>query len=194
MNPRLLDLVRKGGNGSGRNKYNQRGGRPNGGGMNDFRNRSQPYSNGQRQTNGFGNGANQRPMSRFSSAPQNGSSAYQPRQYNGNTNGSMNQDQKPSYVPRSTTSNYPPKSGSYFDAASTNGTTANRTNSEPQKYNGFQSKSNISNVYGQQPPSHQSYAPVGIPSLYNLPPPSLPYNSVQSVPFSYPPPVMPVKN
>lgn len=198
MNPRLLDMVKKGGNGSGRGKYNQRG-RPNGGGMNDFRNRSQPYSNGQRQSNGggFANGSGQRPTSRFSSA-QNGNSTYQPRPYNGNT-GSANQEQKPSYVPRSTTSNYPSKSGSYFDGSTANGTANQlRTNGEQPKYNGFQSKPNsiISNVYGQQS-SHQSYAPVmqsGIPSLYNLPPPSLPFNTVQSVPFNYPPPVLPVKN
>lgn len=179
-------MVKKGGNGNGRNKYNQRG-RPNGGGMNDFRNRSQPYSNGQR------------PTSRFSSA-QNGGNSYQPRPYNGNTGSVVNQEQKPSYVPRSTgtTSNYPPKSGSYFDASAANGTANQlRTNSTEQpKYNGYQSKS-ISNVYGQQA-THQSYAPVmtsGIPSLYNLPPPSLPsFNSVQSVPFNYPPPVLPAKN
>lgn len=191
-------MVKRGGNGNGRNKYNQRGGRPNGGGMNDFRNRSQPYgSNIQRQSNGFGNaGTGQRPTSRFSNVTNgNSASAYQPRPYNGS---SGNQDQKPSYVPRSTTSNYqPPKTNSYYDASAVNGGSANR-NADQSKYNGFQSKSANSNVYGQQAPTtHQSYAPVmpsGISSLYNLPPPSLPYNTVQSVPFNYPPPVLPVKN
>lgn len=194
-------MVKRGGNGNGRNKYNQRGGRPNGGGMNDFRNRSNPYgSNVQRQTNGFGNvGTGQRPTSRFSNVTNgNSASAYQPRPYNGNT-GSVNQEQKPSYAPRSTTSNYPPSS---YDTSSVNGGSANQLRSsnsvDQSKYNGFQSKSSsaaISNVYGQQPPTtHQSYAPIMQSSLYNLPPPSLSFNTTQSVPFNYPPPVLPVKN
>lgn len=186
-------MVKKGGNGSNRGKFNQRG-RPNGGGMNDFRNRSQQMSNGQRPNNGgYGNGGNQRPMSRFSNA-QNGNGSYQPRSYNGNT-GSTNQ----SYAPRSTTANYPssaPKNGSYYDASSAvNGSTGQSrpANADQSKYNGFQTKSSsvIPNVYGQQ---HQSYMSSGISSLYNLPPPSLPFNTVQSVPFNYPPPVLPVKN
>lgn len=193
VNPRLLEMVKKGGNGLSRGKFNQRGGgsRPNGGGMNDFRNRSQQMSNG-----GFGN----RPTSRFSSA-QNGNSSYQPRPYNGiagNQLDQLNQAQKSAYGARSTPSNYPPKTGSHYDSASANGSlNQSRPSSDPSKYAGFQSKSTsasiIPNVYGQQP--HQSYPSV-MASLYSLPPPALPqFNAVQSVQsFSYPPPVLPVKN
>lgn len=185
MNPRLLDMVKKGGNGMNRNKYNQRG-RPNGGGMNDFRNRAQ-QSNGPRQMNGsFGN--NQRPNSRFSGAP-NGQSAYQPRSYNGVPGATT-----PSFAPRVNPTNHLSKSGgSYFDA-----TNQSRAGTDQPKYNGFQSKppSGVQNVYGQQ--SHQqSYPSVmtpSIPSIYSLPPPSLQFNSVQSASYNYPPPVLPVKN
>lgn len=199
-------MVKKGGNGSNRGKYNQRG-RQNGGGMNDFRNRSQ-MSNGLRgQTNGgFGNGGAQRPTSRFSNA-QNGNSSYQPRPYNGIAGNQSNQAAKPAYGQRSTPSSYPPKTGSHYDVAAANGSlNQSRPSSEQPKYNGFQSKpasaSIIPNVYGQQP--HQTYPSVmatgpsgvpGIPSLYSLPPPALSqFNGVQSVPFNYPPPVLPVKN
>lgn len=196
MNPRLLELVKKGGIGSSRGKYNQRG-RPNGGGMmNDFRNRSQQMPNGQRPSSGtFGNGT-QRPMSRFSNA-QNGSSSYQPRPYNDNT-GNMNQPQKSAYVPRSATSNYPQKNGSYFDAttAANGSTNQSRPNSEQSKFNGFQTKSStgIQNVYTQQAAQQSYQSQAGIPSLYNLPPPSLSFNTAQSASFNYPPPVLPVKN
>lgn len=182
-------MVKKGGNANGRGKYNQRG-RMNGGGMNDFRNRSQ-MSNGKRPMNGgFGDG--QRSMSRFSSAP-NGNASYQSRPYNGGAGNSL-QANKPAFVPRSTTSNYPQKP--YFGA--TNGS-ATQTANDQSKFNGLQSKpqSLISNVnqYGQM--AHQSYPQVmasGIPSMYNLPPPSLPFSAVPSVSYSYPPPILPVKN
>lgn len=167
-------MVKKGGMGSNRNKYNQRG-RPNGGGMNDFRNRSQ-------QSNGSFGSANggQRPASRFSGAP-NGQQSYQPRPYGvaGNTNQA-----------RTNPSNHLTKSGSYFDG--TNG--ASRTPADQSKFSGFQSKppSVAQNVYGQQ--SYSSSMTPSISSMYNLPPPSLQFNSVQSVPYNYPPPVLPVKN
>jgi len=192
VNPRLLDMVKKGGNLSNRNKYNQRG-RPNGGGMNDFRNRMQ-QTNGQRPTNGsFGNSNGQRPTSRFSGAP-NGQSSYQPRPFNG-VNGSANPAS--AFGQRPNTTSHLPKTGASYGYDASNG--QSRTSAEPSKFNGFQSKpptSAIQNVYGQQ--SHQqSYPSVmtsSIPSMYNLPPPSLPYNQVQSVPYNYPPPVLPVKN
>lgn len=202
-------MVKKGGNGSSRNKYNQRGGnggRPNGG-MNDYRNRSQmSSSNGlqQRQTNGSsygsgGGGVGQpRPMSRFSNAPTGGSSVYQPRSYgNGIANDSSS---KPAYTPRTMNGG-----GSYYDAIA-NGTSASSNHSrvastEQSKYAGFQSSkpppppAATAMVYGQQ--SHQTYPSVMATSppssLYALPPP--PFSSVQSgLPFSYPPPVLPVKN
>lgn len=199
MNPRLLDMVRKGGNGSSRNKYNQRGsngGRPNGGGMNDYRNRSQmSSSNGlqQRQANGGGYGGGgsaqqPRPMSRFSSAPTVGGSAYQPRAY-----GSNDSSSKPAYPPRTMNG-----AGSYYDAVA-NGTSASST--EQSKYAGFQTSkpppppaTAMANVYGQQ--SHQTYPSVmatsAPSSLYSLPPP--PFSSPSGLPFNYPPPVLPVKN
>lgn len=183
-------MVKRGGNGSSRNKYNQRGGnggRQNGGGMNDYRNRSQmSSSNGlqHRQMNGggFGGSAQQsRPMSRFSSAPAVGSSAYQPRAYDSNDSSSR---------PMNGT-------GSYYDAAA-NGTSASSNHTrvastDQSKYAGFQTSkpppppaTAMANVYGQQ--SHQTYQ-----SVYALPPP--PFSSVPSgLPFNYPPPVLPVKN
>lgn len=183
-------MVKKGGNGSNRGKFNQRG-RPNGGGMNDFRNRSQP-SNGS-----FGGAGNQRPMSRFSNA-QNGTPSYQPRPYqnNGSAAGANNPAQRSAYVPRSTPSSYPPKTNGYFDAANGTANPARTNGAEQSKYSGFQSKppsSVISNAYSQS--SHQSYPSAmatGMQSMYSLPPPA--FNSVQSVPFNYPPPVLPVKN
>lgn len=187
-------MVKRGGNGPNRGKYNQRG-RQNGGGMNDFRNRSQQLSSGLRgQTNGgFGNGGNQRPTSRFSNA-QNGNSSYQPRPYNGIAGNQSNQAPKPAYDQRSTPSSYPPKNGSYDVTAANGSMNQSRSSGEQSKYNS--SASIIPNVYGQQ--SHQSYPSVmasGIPSIYSLPPPALSqYNAVQSVPFNYPPPVLPVKN
>lgn len=216
-------MVKKGGSGSSRNKYNQRGGnggRPNGN-MNDYRNRSQmSSSNGfqQRQANGggygSGGGAGQQsrlgrnptqsvqPMSRFSSAPTAGNAAYQPRAYgNGIAVGSNDSSSKPAYAPR-------PMNGaaSYYDAVA-NGTSASSNHTrvastEQSKYVGFQSAkpppppaAAMASVYGQQ--SHQTYpsamATSAPSSIYSLPPP--PFSSVQSgLPFSYPPPVLPVKN
>lgn len=217
-------MVKKGGSGSSRNKYNQRGGnggRPNGN-MNDYRNRSQmSSSNGfqQRQANGGGygsggGGAGQQsrlgrnptqsvqPMSRFSSAPTAGTAAYQPRAYgNGIAVGSNDSSSKPAYAPR-------PMNGaaSYYDAVA-NGTSASSNHTrvastEQSKYVGFQSAkpppppaAAMASVYGQQ--SHQTYpsamATSAPSSIYSLPPP--PFSSVQSgLPFSYPPPVLPVKN
>lgn len=181
-------MVRKGGNGANRGKFNQRG-RPNGGGMNDYRNRSQPM-NGARPSS-FGGAGQPRPTSRFSN-PQNGSGSYQPRPYNTEQNG---QAQRSAYVPRTTPSSYPPKTnGSYFDAAN-----PSRTSADQPKFNGFATKpptSAVPNAYGQS--SHQNYPSVmasGMSSMYNLPPPAVSsFSSVQSVPFNYPPPVLPVKN
>lgn len=203
-------MVRKGGNGSSRNKYNQRnggnnGGRPNGGGMNDYRNRSS--SNGlqqQRQSNGIGGsgygGVGQRPMSRFSNAPAGinsaaaASAAYQSRPYESNS--------KPAYAPRAMNG-----TGSYYDAIA-NGTASVASSShtrvastEQSKYVGFQAASKppppppaaVATAYGH----HQTYPSVMATSppasLYSLPPP--PFSSVPSgLPFNYPPPVLPVKN
>lgn len=182
-------MVKKGGNGSSRGKFNQRGGnggRPNGGGMNDYRNRSQmSSSNGiqQRQSNGgsYGGGGNgamgQRPMSRFSNVQNGGSSAYQPRSYGNNLAGIGDASSKPAYTPR-------PMNGT--------------GSAEQPKYAGFQSKPPppaIANIYAQQP--HAAYpsvmATAAAPSLYSMPPP--PFSSAQSgLPFNYPPPVLPVKN
>lgn len=176
-------MVKKGGNGSSRNKYNQRsnGGRPNGGGMNDYRNRSQmSSSNGlqQRQTNGgsYGSGVGQRSMSRFSNAPGGSSSAYQPRAYGNGIAGSSDSGSKSVYTPRQM-----------------NGSAS----AEQSKYAGYQAKppTAMANVYGQQ--SHQTYPSVmatsSAASIYALPPP--PFSSVSSaLSFNYPPPVLPVKN
>lgn len=200
-------MVKKGGNGSSRNKYNQRGGnggRPNGGGMNDYRNRSQmSSSNGmqQRQSNGGGyggGGAQQsRPMSRFSSAPAVGSSAYQPRLY-----GSNDASSKPAYTPRPMNG-----AGSYYDAV-TNGASASSNHArvastEQSKYAGFQTSkpppppaTAMASVYGQQ--THQTYPSVlatsAPSSLYSLPPPPFSSSVPSGLPFNYPPPVLPVKN
>lgn len=181
-------MVKRGGNGSSRGKFNQRG-RPNGGGMNDFRNRSQPSMNGARPSNGsYGGAGNQRPTSRFSNS-QNGNGSYQPRPYNNGDIASTN-GQRSAYVPRSTTSSYPPKTnGSYFDSA--NGSAnPSRSATDQSKFNSYGTK-----PYGQSSQSYPSAMSSGVSSLYNLPPPSVPsFNSVQSVPFNYPPPVLPVKN
>lgn len=183
-------MVKRGGNGSNRGKFNQRG-RPNGGGMNDFRNGARP-SNG-----GFGAGG-QRPMSRFSNA-QNGNTSYQTRPYQNGGAAGANPAQRSAYVPRTDTSSYPPKTNGYFDAANGSANPARTGAADQSKYSGFQSKpaSVIPNMYSQPP--HQSYPSAMTPamsSLYNLPPPSIPsFSSVQSVAsYNYPPPVLPVKN
>lgn len=96
-----------------------------------------------------------------------------------------NQAQKPLYQSRSAPMNYQQKSGQLYE---TPGATSNQNRIETSKFNnGYQSKPAMSvpfNMYGQQQmqPNFQSMLPGGV---YNVPPPQI---------YTYPPPVLPVKN
>lgn len=165
VNPRLLDMVKKG-NTFSRSKYNQRGGsRQIGGNMNDHRN----------------NRTQQRPRMR----PAN--NQYQPTgPYN-----ETNLAQKSSYLSRATPMNYQHKNSSSFDTSES----AIQLQINPQKFNcNYQSKSPASaafNIYTQQQQQHnyQNILQPGMSAIYNVPPP--PMTMVQ---YNYPPPILPVKN
>lgn len=168
MNPRLLDMVKKGST-SSRMKYNQRhNNRQSSGSMNDYRNgRSQQLSQIQLNGNPF----------------------QTTRSFN-----SSNQAQKLTYPARSAPMTYQTKNTQLCDVASM---TANQSRADAYKLNcGYQSKSPTSvafNMYGQQQQqqqqNYQTMMPSGVAALYSVPPPPM-----ALIQYSYPPPVLPVKN
>lgn len=139
----------------------------------------------QRNNNGRQMGGNDFRNNRLQQRPQMRppTSSYQPnRPFIANNN----QAQKPLYQSRSAPMNYQQKTGQLYEMP---GATSNQTRIETSKFNdGYQSKPAMSvpyNMYGQQQmqPNFQSILPS---AAYNVPPPQTLY--------TYPPPVLPVKN
>lgn len=132
----------------------------------------------QRNNNGRQMGGNDFRNNRLQQRPQMRppTTSYQPnRPFIANNN----QAQKPLYQARSAPMNYQQKTGQLYEMP---GATTNQSRIETSKFNnGYQS---MSNIYGQQQmqPNFQSILPT---AAYNVPPPQI---------YTYPPPVLPVKN
>lgn len=176
MNPRLYEML-KGNNNSSRSKYNQRNNRQAGGGGNDYRNnrpQQQAYqrpANGTR-TDGSATGGYQR-QSRFSSAVP-AATGYQNRAA-GATNGLESADKRPlayqSQNQRYDTANgYAQKNAAYGQSA------YGQSGMQKPTYQAYHAAASL-NGHHNVPVTH----------VYSAPPPA-------SVQYSYPPPVLPVKN